>query len=650
MTKGELVESSGDESYCGSEDEAGNADDFGLSSREDINYVTESESDTDDGLSDTELASDDEEYIDARIRNNIYKMNEKQIPIRSHNVRIDFTSDYEDSNREIDSDSSEESMDEGSGKRKKMVRMTYDPKCDHKELQLQIGMRFDNAYQCKHAIQTISLEHGYPIHFTRSNKHQCEASCIPKCGWGCYGSFVKRDRVFILKRVSLKHTCPREIHNKQATAEWIANEYLETFRERPHTTIKELELDIMKRFACQVSRWRLYRARWKALTKLRGTLADHYAIVRNYVAELLRVDPEGISTYLAKYKLALEDLKAEDEAACLDFLNREPQRFCKAYISTFPLCDTIVNNVSETFNGFILQAREKLLTEMLEAIRKQLMLRQYTKLAAISGVTDRLCPKIHEKLEDLKLESRHCTCTPALQGKFEVCHRQNQFIVDMPGKKCSCRAWDLTGIPCIHAISAITFLKEEPSDFVSECYTVMKYIEAYKYGIEPTNGPTMWPHADGYPVLPPLVRKMPGRPKKKRKRGVEEKECLSQTKLHRFGMQMTFRRCLQVGHNKTTCKNEAVNIPSTTRVRSGFGIMEFAGTGNIYARMPGDNRVRHLNSVFEPGFNSRGRGETRGRGASRGRGAGPTLGNGSGSTSGHGGGSTSGHAGGVLQT
>ncbi|KAH6765825.1 MuDR family transposase [Perilla frutescens var. hirtella] len=83
---------------------------------------------------------------------------------------------------------------------------------------------------------------------------------------------------------------------------------------------------------------------------------------------------------------------------------------------------------------------------------------------------------------------------------------------------------------------------------------------------------------------------------------------------------MTCRRCLQVGHNKRTCKNEAVNIPPNTRVKSGFGVMGFEGTGNIYAKMPGDKRVRHLNSIFEPGFSSRG------RGGSRGRGAGSTLG------------------------
>lgn len=41
------------------------------------------------------------------------------------------------------------------------------------------------------------------------------------------------------------------------------------------------------------------------------------------------------STYMEPYKLALEDLKAVDEATYNGFLAREPQRFFKAFISTF---------------------------------------------------------------------------------------------------------------------------------------------------------------------------------------------------------------------------------------------------------------------------------------------------------------------------
>ncbi|KAH6767656.1 hypothetical protein C2S52_018639 [Perilla frutescens var. hirtella] len=226
-------------------------------------------------------------------------------------------------------------------------------------------------------------------------------------------------------------------------------------------------------------------------------------------------------------------MKAENEAAYLNFLEREPRKFCKAFVSTVSLCDMVDNNISETFNGYIVQARGKPLIHMLNDIRTQLMNRQYTKVAAIAGVTDRICPTIRARIEKLKYESRHGITIPALHNKYEVHLHDDQFLVNMSNKTCTCRAWDLSGIPCIHACAAMSFLKVDATDFVADYYTVNHYIEAYRSGIEPLNSMSMWPDAIGYPVLPPLLRKMPGRPKKKRTRAPEEKEDKNPTKLKR---------------------------------------------------------------------------------------------------------------------
>ncbi|KAH6763487.1 hypothetical protein C2S52_020920 [Perilla frutescens var. hirtella] len=91
---------------------------------------------------------------------------------------------------------------------------------------------------------------------------------------------------------------------------------------------------------------------------------------------------------------------------------------------------------------------------------------------------------------------------------------------------------------------------------------------------------------------------MPRRPKKKRIRAAEENE--GKTKLPRFGLIMTCRRCLQDGHNKRTCKNEPAIKPPQTNVNRGFGVMVFEDSGNIYARMPSDKRVRQVSSLSEP--------------------------------------------------
>ncbi|KAH6771697.1 hypothetical protein C2S51_010101 [Perilla frutescens var. frutescens] len=547
-----------------------------------------------------------------------------------------FVSDYEESDVEVNSDSTEE--------RDNMIRkprkVTYDPKCDHKSLKLVIGMQFEDGFQCKHAIQTISIENGHPIRFTRFNKTQCEAKCIPQCGWRCYGSLVKKDGTFVIKSLSGDHKCPREMNNKQATSEWIAREYLNKFRMRPNMSVKELELDIMSRFACEVTPWRLYKAKWKIQEKLRGSVSEHYGGLRRYIAELMKIDKEGRAaraTYVEAYKIAIEELKQENEAAYTNFIEREPQRFCKAFISTIPSCDMIDNNISETFNGFIVKAREKHLIDMLESIHNALMERQYRKLTEISNVNDRLCPRIRKKVEKHKYDRRDCIAHPALGGKFQVQLHEDRFVVNMGTRSCTCRAWDLSGIPCIHACSAIHFLKEDVADYVADYYTISKYIECFRCGLEPINGKTMWPEAVGDPVQPPLLRKMPGRPKKKRRRAADENEPTKSKSARIFGIVITCKRCLQPGHNSRTCKNKPVeqvprekvrrgrpskkqvsgasekmratkrmSQPSTSKiiareraeVRKGFGHLEFEGTGHIYTRMPSQKKVHFVNSSF----------------------------------------------------
>jgi hypothetical protein len=41
------------------------------------------------------------------------------------------------------------------------------------------------------------------------------------------------------------------------------------------------------------------------------------------------------------------------------------------------------------------------------------------------------------------------------------------YAMHLWNKTCDCRRWDMTGIPCSHAISAIYKSKQQPEDFVS---------------------------------------------------------------------------------------------------------------------------------------------------------------------------------------
>ncbi|XP_057766350.1 uncharacterized protein LOC130986841 [Salvia miltiorrhiza] len=275
------------------------------------------------------------------------------------------------------------------------------------------------------------------------------------------------------------------------------------------------------------------------------------------------------ATYVEQYKLAIEDIKSEKPAAYEDFIERGPQKFCKAFLNTFPRCDMVDNNISETFNGYIINARGKHVIDMLEDIRCSLMERQYKKIVEIEALHDRLCPKVRKKLDKLKAQSRFCIPHPALGGFFEVDMFDDKFVVSVEGKTCTCRAWDLSGIPCVHAISAFYFLKQDPAEVVHDYFTIERYKKAYEFGIAPLNGEKLWPNAEGWVVKAPKCRRMPGRQRVKRKRDADERDSTNPNKLRRFGLKMTCQKCFQKGHNKVRCQNAPVEKPKKEKGRRG---------------------------------------------------------------------------------
>ncbi|KAK8988249.1 hypothetical protein V6N11_023724 [Hibiscus sabdariffa] len=137
-------------------------------------------------------------------------------------------------------------------------------------------------------------------------------------------------------------------------------------------------------------------------------------------------------------------------------------------------------------------------------------------------------------------------------------------VVVKKDDKISCRKWDLSGIPCAHAISAIWFNKEHPEAYVDACYTVDTQKKIYEETINPIRGKTSWPSSTFIPKPPIQQPKQPGRPKTKRKKEPDEltpqrEKC---AKLRKIGVSMTCSKCGQQGHNKRSCKVICQNMDS----------------------------------------------------------------------------------------
>lgn len=111
------------------------------------------------------------------------------------------------------------------------------------------------------------------------------------------------------------------------------------------------------------------------------------------------------------------------------------------------------------------------------------------------------CPRILRKLEKLKEISNKYMSTWSGGVKYQVLGPDGQFVVDMKERGCTCRRWQLTSIPCSHAISAIYYNKDRPENHLDECYTVATYLKTYSYILYPTQGRECWPKSDQIPFV-----------------------------------------------------------------------------------------------------------------------------------------------------
>ncbi|KAH0639646.1 hypothetical protein KY285_036232 [Solanum tuberosum] len=180
----------------------------------------------------------------------------------------------------------------------------------------------------------------------------------------------------------------------------------------------------------------------------------------------------------------MEEMKKLNPEAPQLFINKPPIHWSIAFFSSFPKCDMLLNNLCESFNSVLLVARDKHILTMLELIRLYMMSRFQKNRDNMMKHGHKFCLKILLKLEENKSKAAECIATKADQFHYQIEDiNLRLFSVDLKEMICSCKRWELTGIPCHHAIAAIWVEKDEPEMYVHECYTTEQYMKSYEHSI-----------------------------------------------------------------------------------------------------------------------------------------------------------------------
>ncbi|KAE8810381.1 hypothetical protein D1007_12845 [Hordeum vulgare] len=160
-----------------------------------------------------------------------------------------------------------------------------------------------------------------------------------------------------------------------------------------------------------------------------------------------------------KFNIAMMDLRAESEEAW-QWLSAIPTKtWARHAFDTNCKTDLVVNNLSEVFNKYILDVRRKPIRTMCDGIKDKKMVRWHGNSESEKTARWRVTPHYSEKLEIEKERVKYCKPMQDGVNLWKVTSGPQTHAVNLELQTCGCRKWNLTRIPCNHAISAINKAK-----------------------------------------------------------------------------------------------------------------------------------------------------------------------------------------------
>ncbi|GKA36206.1 mutator type transposase, partial [Tanacetum coccineum] len=335
------------------------------------------------------------------------------------------------------------------------------------------------------------------------------------CPWAMQVSKLPNEDTWEVRTLKDTHTCLQSRIVSKCTATFLSKDVEETIKPNDKITLNTLKDQLQKKFEVGVSKQKMFRAKKMAYERVVGSYSQQHAQLRDY---------------------------------------------CRAK------SNILLNNLCEVLNRQLLDGRDKPIITCLEYIREYLMKR----IVNVQKVQDKcdgpLTPSTAKIFKLIVRAAAKLKVEWNGSDLYQVtCPWGDQFVVNLSERVCSCRKWELSGIPCTHAVASIWDQANNgidtgiPESYCLPVHWLTTWKEMYKFKINPVNGPQGWKKSDvPTTIIPPKPHPQIGRPPKKRKKSAAElaDEMMKSKKLTKTGKSVTCKSCKQVGHNSRGCKSK----------------------------------------------------------------------------------------------
>ncbi|XP_019086294.1 PREDICTED: uncharacterized protein LOC109126863 [Camelina sativa] len=280
---------------------------------------------------------------------------------------------------------------------------------------------------------------------------------------------------------------------------------------------------------------------------------EHHMCARHIYANLKKKHPHR-ADMKAKF------LKVSKSYNSAQYIKRLDKLKILAYFKSTSSCDDVSNNINESFNNAINVTRELPLVEMLETIRSRAMVRINIRRKKANNHKGQYTIKAMERVNLEQKKILNCAAIPAGPGEYEVKEKKSSYKVHMAMHFCTCRKWEMSGIPCRHALKVISVKKLKVEDYISSWYLTSRWRNEYNAHIDAVRGKNFWPKSDQTEIQPPPrpisqdKNSVPKRIKERNKSPQKKKSKGKELKVTRERRIIHCGRCFEVGHNIRGCK------------------------------------------------------------------------------------------------
>lgn len=262
-----------------------------------------------------------------------------------------------------------------------------------------------------------------------------------------------------------------------------------------------------------------------------------------------------------------ESAHSEHESSRKQWLEDSHKHLWKRYqFSETSKVDYVTNNIVESFNSWIREEKSLPVILLFDRIRQMIMEKMELRRRVAYKMRGKILPSAikaaNAKSRGLPYVHRFSNRgqdNVALLAEVQGVDKDLQpwrHALDLTNRTCTCRQWQVTGLPCYHVVHVITSMRNpKMENYIDDCYSVHKFQKAYENCVGPMTDRQQWPKVDpGFKLWPPILKRAAGRPRVRRYKGWEEGGGNSRRTV-------TCKRCHQKGHMQKTC-NETVLDPN----------------------------------------------------------------------------------------